>query len=235
MPSIGVISLSPGAGAKTVSANLAYELSSESSPCLVIDACASNFLRLHFGMPIADERGASTSVEHVFLHPSSLHYLPFGTSDDRHQHPFDSWDQDTFKDIIQDHFRNYSTHVVHLGHIPYSNWSLLKSQFDLVLCVLEPQPLTYAHLYQLHKRWSSLPHNFKFVINKVSYSQQLNQNITQLIQFELSESLVSPVLIRYDQNTQEALATQQPVNDYAPASQGAADFHALTLWLKALL
>lgn len=235
MSSVGIISLSPNAGAKTTSANIAYELSSEASPCLAIDACGTNLLRLHFGMPLADERGAGTSVAHIFSHQSSVHYLPFGLEREQPSHPFKLDSLDNVKDTIQTHFGEYRHHIVHLGYLPYSSWGMLESQFDLIICVLEPQPLTYAHLYQLNKYWSALPNNFRFVINKVSYTEPLNQNITQLIQFELSESLVSPVLIRYDQNIQEALATQQPVNDYAPASQGAADFNALTLWIKALL
>lgn len=235
MATLGILNLSPNAGAKTVSANLAYEMSSEANPSIAIDTCASNLLRLHFGMPLFDERGAGSSLAHVFVHPSSLHFLPFGLQGEQEKHPLTATAVTSLKETITTHFDAYHDHIVHLGSVPYSRWSLLESQFDMVLCVIEPQPLTYAHLHQLSKYLGSVPNNFKFIINKVQFSQTLNQNITQLIRFELSESLVSPVLIRYDQNIPEALATQQPVNDYAPESQGAADFQALTLWIRTLL
>lgn len=234
MSIIGIISLSPNAGAKTVSANLAYELSSEASPCLAIDACDANLLRLHFGMPLSDERGAGENLTNIFSHPSSVHYLPYGKRTSEQTHPLCLNMLEQFKERINGQFSGYHKHIVNLGHLPLTQWKLLESQFSLILCVIEPQPLTYAYLHKLNQFWDRIPQNFKFIINKVSYTEKLNQEVTQLIRFELSETLISPVLIRLDQNIPEALATQQPVNDYAPASQGAADFNALSLWVKGL-
>lgn len=57
MPLICVCSPKGGVGKTTLAANLAYSLARAGSKVLAIDFDVQNALRLHFGVPLSDERG----------------------------------------------------------------------------------------------------------------------------------------------------------------------------------
>jgi Flp pilus assembly CpaE family ATPase len=57
MPLICVCSPKGGVGKTTLTANLAYALARSGSKVLALDFDVQNALRLHFGVPLSDERG----------------------------------------------------------------------------------------------------------------------------------------------------------------------------------
>ena len=57
MPLICVCSPKGGVGKTTLAANLAYSLARTGSKVLALDFDVQNALRLHFGVPLSDERG----------------------------------------------------------------------------------------------------------------------------------------------------------------------------------
>ena len=57
MPLICVCSPKGGVGKTTLAANLAYSLARTGSKVLALDFDVQNALRLHFGVPLNDERG----------------------------------------------------------------------------------------------------------------------------------------------------------------------------------
>lgn len=57
MPLICVCSPKGGVGKTTLAANLTYALARSGSKVLAIDFDMQNALRLHFGVPLSDERG----------------------------------------------------------------------------------------------------------------------------------------------------------------------------------
>lgn len=58
MPLICVCSPKGGVGKTTLAANLAYSLARTGSKVLALDFDVQNALRLHFGVPLSDERGS---------------------------------------------------------------------------------------------------------------------------------------------------------------------------------
>ena len=57
MPLICVCSPKGGVGKTTLAANLAWALARAGSKVLALDFDVQNALRLHFGVPLSDERG----------------------------------------------------------------------------------------------------------------------------------------------------------------------------------
>ncbi|RUO31631.1 hypothetical protein CWE12_01125 [Aliidiomarina sedimenti] len=248
MLSIGIVSLTPGAGAKTLCANLANELATAASPTLAVDLTPENMLRLHFGMPLEDRRGLiNQDPLEVFEYPSGVHYLPYGESLQGASSQLDrdqSANGSQLTQVLERLPDDYTYCCINLGTISLGTRDLndlheLQNSLDILLCVLEPAPLTYAYLYRgLSRDLRSTPQSFSsvyFVFNKVAPNLTLNKDILNLLKAELNPRILAPMMVHHDQHVPEALATQQPVVDYAIASRAAGDFEALALWLKTVL
>ncbi|RUO35108.1 cellulose synthase operon protein YhjQ/BcsQ [Aliidiomarina soli] len=249
MLSIGIVSLTPGAGAKTLCANLANELATAASPTLAVDLTPENMLRLHFGMPLEDRRGLiNQDPLEVFEYPSGVHYLPYGESLPHGESlqgassQLDRGEPATGSQLTQVLERlpdDYTYCCINLGTQDLNHLDALQNSLDILLCVLEPAPLTYAYLYRaLSRDLKNAPLSFSsvyFVFNKVAPNLTLNKDILNLLKAELNPRILAPMMVHHDQHVPEALATQQPVVDYAIASRAAGDFEALALWLKTVL
>jgi cellulose biosynthesis protein BcsQ len=85
MPLICVCSPKGGVGKTTLTANLAYALARSGSKVLALDFDVQNALRLHFGVPLSDERGyvaksaeSSDWSQFVLTAGGNIFVLPYG-------------------------------------------------------------------------------------------------------------------------------------------------------------
>lgn len=232
MAIIGVVGLTPGAGAKTVSANLAHELGSEALPTLCADLCPYNMLRTHFGMPLADGRGLVQSADHIFVYAPGVYFLPFGRAAAETSEMLVSGERPVLVEKIRELEPRFEHIIVHLGLAPRGSWTNLAAEVDLLICVVEPAPLSYPFLFDAVASDAGASEKLRFVFNKTSFSSRLRKDTLQLLKAELNTDLLVPMELSLDENVPEALATQQPVSDYSINACATKEFQALTLWLK---
>lgn len=96
MPLICVCSPKGGVGKTTLAANLAYSLARAGSKVLAIDFDVQNALRLHFGVPLSDERGYVAKAlelhdwsQCVLSAGSNIFVLPYGDVSEAQHQAFD--------------------------------------------------------------------------------------------------------------------------------------------------
>ena len=96
MPLICVCSPKGGVGKTTLAANLAYSLARTGSKVLALDFDVQNALRLHFGVPLNDERGYVAKAlelhdwsQCVLSAGSNIFVLPYGEVSEAQRQAFD--------------------------------------------------------------------------------------------------------------------------------------------------
>lgn len=96
MPLICVCSPKGGVGKTTLAANLAWALARAGSKVLALDFDVQNALRLHFGVPLSDERGYVAKAlelhdwsQCVLSAGSNIFVLPYGDVSDAQRQAFD--------------------------------------------------------------------------------------------------------------------------------------------------
>ena len=97
MPLICVCSPKGGVGKTTLAANLAYSLARTGSKVLALDFDVQNALRLHFGVPLNDERGYVAKAlelhdwsQCVLSAGSNIFVLPYGEVSEAQRQAFDA-------------------------------------------------------------------------------------------------------------------------------------------------
>ena len=244
MKVVAVKGLYGGAGTTTVTANLASALRRRQHPVVAVDLCATNMLRLHFGMPVNDRRGLFKAGELVddlanaaFETEQGLIYLPYGDVSEQPERT----DIEQLLQRLYDLLAKFSSEQTLIVLIDMPNaepqmLSWLAAHTDIMLHVLSPDPRVYPALHYFSmKQWpliqaEQLQHYF--VLNQCAPQLELNRDIIDLLRYELAPELLLPTYIQRDQHLPEAFATQQAAIDFTLGAQANVDFVAIAEWLE---
>lgn len=214
-----------GTGTTSVTAALAWGLAQLNEKVLVIDFSPENFLRLHFGMPVAQACGwryahnTGTSWKNSALrYHSHLDLLPYGhvATDDNNQPDFD-WQ----KAITQ--LKNTGVYDWILIDSPAADPLPARTLADRTVVLLHADTQSHLRLHQY-----VLPANGHYLLNQFIPSNQLQQDILLLWQ-ETLPALI-PVILHRDEAMAESLAAKQPVGEWKNNSKISREINTLANW-----
>lgn len=234
-----------GVGKTTLTANLAHALKRLGHRVVVIDFDVQNALRLHFGLGFGEGRGFVAQAVEIhdwrrLLVPSAsgIELLPYGEVSDAQRLAFESWLSAHPEAVAQ-----------RLG-------PLLNEPRCVVLADLPPGPspslaamgaadaIQVAVLLADSASLSVLPRieggDFMgpgvrpyYIINQVDRRRRLSSDVADFLQDRLGSPLLGNV--HRDEAIPEALACEQSIFDYAPASAAAHDIDTLARSVSRLL
>lgn len=251
MPVLAIQGLRGGVGTTSIAAALAYALEQLGESVLVIDFSPDNLLCLHFNASAEERSGwaralidngewSQAAFSYLSINdsstnhsstlnppPAKLHYLPFGrlTSAELNQllarlgqEP--DWWQRQLARLSADHYRWI---ILDLPQSPI----LLNQQgvlcADHHFCLLMADAASHVLLRQ-----KVLATGSHFVINQFLATSKLQKDLQLL----WSQTLVGllPILLHRDEALAEALASKQPLGEYAPHSLVAEELTTLANW-----
>lgn len=249
MKRIGILSLRGGAGATTVTANLAQALVQVQKNVLVVDTAPANLLRLHLGLPISSVEGwashmcANTDWQATgFESPNGVTFLPFGQLSLQSTRQFEANRGPYLAEILealgrfdvgdnQDHWQ-----LIHLGS---SDLAILEDEsfayfFDAVLVVLTPDAASYCVLQDVSETqtvFNDAPVSAKvrYVLNQYQPETEISRDFMLVMKKELGAEL-SPVLLHRDIALMDSVANLTTVQQFAPTSQATKDYQSLAFW-----
>ena len=237
MPLICVCSPKGGVGKTTLAANLAYSLARAGSKVLVVDFDVQNALRLHFGVPLSDERGYVTKAlelhdwsQCVLSAGSNIFVLPYGDVSEAQHQAFDQY-------LATDpHFLTRG--LAALLNYPGLIITALTSLADLHLVPLLADTASMSTLSHVEKqRLTGGKLNNKlghyFVLNQSDNRRQVSRDVTALMEDKLGDRLLG--IIHRDESVVEANASQKSVLDFSSSSAAAFDIEIIAKKISALL
>ena len=249
MPLICVCSPKGGVGKTTLAANLAYSLARAGSKVLALDFDVQNALRLHFGVPLSDERGyVAKSLElHdwsqcVLSAGSNIFVLPYGDVTEKQRQAFDE------RLASDPHFltRGLSALLNYPGLIiiadmppgPSAALTALTPLADLHLVPLLADTASMSTLSHVEKQrltGGELNHKLGhfFVINQSDTRRQVSRDVVALMEEKLSNRLLG--IIHRDESVVEANASQKSILDFSSSSAAAFDIEIIAKKISALL
>lgn len=244
---LAVLGVTGGAGGTTVTANLAAGLVAQKRRALCFDFCPDNLLRLHLGLPWSETAGLAPSLlardswhGATFRGASNVDFVPFGQLADEAEldaltallRAQPGWLRSQLNGLQIDR----ETIVVcdcPRGH-PALREQVLRVA-DLVLLVCSPDPVSYAYATKMLEGAGGpgAPQTM-VVLNGFDPARRLDRDVAVLLRAGVKERF-SPVVIHRDEFVRESLACKQTVFEFAPSSQAAYDFGALSTWALARL
>lgn len=212
MPLICVCSPKGGVGKTTLAANLAYSLARTGSKVLALDFDVQNALRLHFGVPLNDERGYVAKA--LELH---------------------DWSQRGLSALL-----NYPG-LITIADMPPGPSPALKALTGLADLHLIPlladtaSMSTLAHVEKQRLTGAALnhKHGHYFVINQSDSRRQVSRDVTSLMEEKLGERLLG--VIHRDESVVEANASQKSILDFNASSAAAFDIEIMAKKISSLL
>ena len=78
--------------------------------------------------------------------------------------------------------------------------------------------------------WPGQPREAYYLLNRMNNARSLCRDVHAAMKEQLGGRLC-PQLVHFDSAVEEALASQQPVTEYAPDGVAAKDFQALGAWV----
>ncbi len=246
MKVVSVTGISGGVGATTVVAQLAATLSARGRRVIAFDFSPQNTLRLHFGMQWEDSNGIVPQVlsgkpwnEAAYRCENGVDFLPFGKCDEQSVAGFDrllqqnpNWLSSRLDELDAD---DDTCVLIDCPRAGYTLRSQAHALSDLILVVLEADTLSYAALSE--SRTGFAPGDAEkviYLLNGFDPTLALDHDIAKLLRVEQGARLCS-VAIHRDESVRETLASKLSLDAYAPHSQAAGDFAALSTWLVAKL
>lgn len=233
-------SLVGGAGATTLTANLAAALQRHGEQVAVLDLCAQNHLAAHFAQQLAEPRGlfddqglVASVLDNSFRAASEVIVVPFGVPK---RQPTASQCVEAFDKTLTALTTLQSVSVTYLlvnlptGHSFQDSCYLPKD--TPCMLVFEPEPRSYIALQRWHYAHKASPiMRYRGLINKVAPHMELQRDSYDLMRAELSDGWLLPYSINRDQHVPEALATQQLIYEYTLGAQANADIQEVAFWL----
>lgn len=246
MPLICVCSPKGGVGKTTLAANLAYSLARTGSKVLALDFDVQNALRLHFGVPLSDERGYVAKAlelhdwsQCVLSAGSNIFVLPYGEVSEAQRQAFDEQltHNDHFLQRGLSALLNYPG-LITIADMPPGPSPALKALTGLADLHLIPlladtaSMSTLAHVEKQRLTGGALnhKHGHYFVINQSDSRRQVSRDVTSLMEEKLGERLLG--VIHRDESVVEANASQKSILDFNASSQRPL---ILKSWLKKYL
>lgn len=243
MSVIALIGAAGGAGATTVTAQLATAIVQQDKPVLCFDFCPTNVLRLHFGAAFDDADGFAAALvagqpwqNCAYASADGVRFLPFGTLDDDaalehlcswlHARP--TWFRDSVAEIDQP---DGAIVLCDCPRLPAALRNQVLAAADIVLVCCAPDPLSLAVATRLAGQLQHDAGRFaRVLLNGFDAGRTLDRDM-QLILSRLHGTLAAPLAIHRDESLREALACMQTIFDHAPGSQAAQEFSALATWV----
>lgn len=247
-PVISIISPKGGVGKTTVAANLAAALAAGPRRPMLVDLDPQNATRLYHQMPLEDSRGLAVQslldepwADAVYEGPFGADCLPYGTITESDRSGVEALIEDQ-EDWLGDGLASLNLgddRVIIVDTPPGGTVYLppaLKAA-DLVLFVLLPDAASFVTLPTMDRwleefppRWGKTREAF-YVINRMNKARSLCRDVQAAMQEQLDSRLCNEV-IHFDSAVEEALASQQPVLEYAPDGVAATDFRKLADWVQ---
>lgn len=239
-----------GVGKTTITANLAAALARQGQRVLVVDLDPQNALRLHFEMPLDDQRGLVTPTlndsrwrDSVFRSPFDVDCLAYGSCSEAERIRLETTlAQDA--DFLADELRHIVTDAGGYDHIvidtppgPSIYMQRAMQAADLSLLVLLADAASFATIPKME----SLAREYcgrdrpamYYLVNQMDGHKLLKRDVEGLLQQSLKNRMV-PVSVHYDSAVEEALACNQPVLEYAGYAAASQDIDRVAQWLNEL-
>ena len=237
MPLICVCSPKGGVGKTTLAANLAWALARAGSKVLALDFDVQNALRLHFGVPLSDERGYVAKAlelhdwsQCVLSAGSNIFVLPYGDVSEAQRQSFDE------RLTHDEHFLtrglaallNYPG-LITIADLPPGPSPALKALTSLADLHLVPlladtasmSVLSHVDNQRLTGGELNHKHGHYFVINQSDNRRQVSRDVTALMEEKLGDRLLG--IIHRDESVVEANASQKSILDFNSSSAAAFD------------
>ena len=249
MPLICVCSPKGGVGKTTLTANLAYALARSGSKVLALDFDVQNALRLHFGVPLSDERGyvaksaeSSDWSQFVLTAGGNIFVLPYGEASEEQRLVFEE------RLTNDEHFliRGLNTLLNYPGLIivadfppgPSAALKAMSRLADLHLVIMQADTASLSLLPHVENhRLTGDVLNRKaghyFVLNQSDNRRQVSRDVTAFMEQKLGNQLLG--VIHRDESVIEANASQQSVFDFSPASAAAFDIELIAKRVAGIL
>ena len=249
MPLICVCSPKGGVGKTTLAANLAWALARAGSKVLALDFDVQNALRLHFGVPLSDERGYVAKAlelhdwsQCVLSAGSNIFVLPYGDVSEAQRQAFDE------RLTHDEHFLtrglaallNYPG-LITIADLPPGPSPALKALTSLADLHLVPlladtasmSVLSHVDNQRLTGGELNHKHGHYFVINQSDNRRQVSRDVTALMEEKLGDRLLG--IIHRDESVVEANASQKSILDFNSSSAAAFDIEIIAKKISALL
>ncbi len=246
-PVITVASPKGGVGKTTVVANIAAAMAQAGQRPLLLDLDPQNASRLYHRMPLDDERGLAVQslrgepwADAIFEGPFGVDCLPYGILTEADRRGAEALIEDD-PDWLENGIRSLppvDRRVIVIDTPPGGTLYLPPSLSvaDVVMFVLLPDAASFVTLPTM-KRWlDEFPAVYTgdrkatYLLNRMNAARSLCRDVHAALEDELGAQLI-PHVVHFDTAVEEALASQQPVSEYAPDSLAAKDFRAVADWV----
>jgi cellulose synthase operon protein YhjQ len=239
MPLLCVASPKGGAGKTTLAANVACELARSGSRVVALDVDPQNALRLHFGLPLHDPSGLMAVLSQHGPWQAALRQsnhgvavLPYGSVEVEVALAFSDLlrrDPTTLSRIVRDILSDNTTIlIVDTPPGPSAALSSILSWTDFLVTVLLADAASVAMIPAIEQGRAyggALGEDWQdrhgYVLNQFSPLSRLSRATGESVRRHLQDRLLGT--ISRDETVAEAIASQEPVASYLPASRAAQD------------
>lgn len=235
MPVIALQGIRGGIGTTSVTAGLAWALQELDEPVLAIDMSPDNLLRLHFNMPFSQARGwARAILDHTpwensaMRYTANLDFIPFGT--------ISNIELPQLKEQLKQNAFFSRSSIATLATNQHYKWILLDlpsgnnffAQYGLslpdhLIVLINPDGNCHIRLHQ-----QELVDNCRILLNKFNPNSLLQRDLKILWQKTIPNMI--PLMIHLDESIAEAIATKQPVGEFAPENLSSKEITTLANW-----
>lgn len=235
MTVVGLQGLQGGVGTTSIIAGLAWSLAKLGERVLAVDLNPDNMLRLHFNMPFESSRGwaraeldGSAWQSSAMRYETNLDFLPFGQlslAELTHWSQHAATQSDYWLDKLNA-LKGAGEYQWILLDMPFSypeNHIALVDAVDTHITIITPTMNNHVRLHQ-----QTLPTKSQLLINKLSTSSQLQQDIHLLWQQGLQQLI--PLIIHLDEAVAESFADKKSVGEYSEDSLAAGELLTLANW-----
>ena len=240
MPLITIYSPKGGVGKTTLVANLCYSFSRLGFKSIAVDLDPQNALKLHFGLPITDKRGASNNYsdfetwdQYINSEQDNAYVLPYRSKKyepskkSEHIHAPDSFLFDELKQLIQ------QENLIVIVDLPTASEELalaLSPLTDVFVIPLLSDTASLAVIPEVElfiKNTSSdiCPIPPQVVLNQMDYRCQISIDVETFITNHLKDSVIG--IIHKDYSVVEANAKQTSILGANTCSVSASDINSI--------
>lgn len=235
MTVVGLQGLQGGVGTTSVTAGLAWSLAQLGERVLAIDLSPDNMLRLHFNASFDSPRGWARAEcdgtawqSSAMRYDANLDFLPFGQLT---LAELTRWSQHSLNQ--PDYWLDKLSALKRAGDyqwilldLPFSYPTYYLSLIDAIdthITIITPTMNNHVRLHQ-----QTLPNNSQLLINKLSTTSPLQQDIHLLWQQGLQRLI--PLIIHLDEAVAESFADKKSVGEYSADSLAASELLTLANW-----